>query len=61
MAGKPSESPPPDNLQEVAAQGSAQFDQPDQMTGPLAIERLRKSDGRELILYTLPPHGERPA
>jgi hypothetical protein len=54
MVGKPSESSPPDHLHEAAAQGSAQFDQSEQMTGPLAVERLRKDDGRALILYSLP-------
>jgi hypothetical protein len=54
MAGKPSEPSPPDNLQEAAAQESAQVDQSDEMTGPLAVERLRKDDGRALILYSLP-------
>jgi hypothetical protein len=58
MVGKPSEPSPPDSLQQAAAQESGQFDQSDQVTGPLAVERLRKSDGRALILYTLHPHVE---
>ena len=58
MAGKPSEPSPSEHLQQAAAQESGQFDQADEMTGPLAVERLRKSDGRALILYTLPPHAE---
>jgi hypothetical protein len=61
MVGKPSEPSPPDHLQKAADQEPGQFDQSDEMTGPLAVERLRKSDGRALILYTLPPHAEHPS
>jgi hypothetical protein len=61
MVGKPSEPSPPGDLQQAAAQEPGQFDQSDQITGPLAVERLRKSDGRALILYTLHPHPELPS
>jgi hypothetical protein len=61
MVGKPREPSPPDRPHGTPAQGPGKFDQADELTGPLAVERLRKSDGRALILYTLHSHPEHPS
>ena len=53
MAGEPAEPPPPGQ----PSQSDPQIDAPER-TGPVAIARHVKDDGRALILYT---RDERPA
>jgi hypothetical protein len=46
MAGKPSDEAPPEESPPPARDGP-------EREGPLDVERLAKSDGRTLILYTV--------
>jgi hypothetical protein len=65
MAGKPPESSPPTHSQTAAggrsderaaqtAESTQPIDEPTlpaERTGPVSVSRLRKADGRALILY----------
>lgn len=53
MAGKPAEPAPPGRSPSSAAAASEPRAHPSERIGPLDVERLRKDDGRALILYTL--------
>jgi hypothetical protein len=58
MPGKPAE-PPPTGALDAGKDANPSVEEPSgESIGPLAIERLRKDDGRALILYSLIPPDE---
>jgi hypothetical protein len=52
MAGKPTEPPPFGSARHDGPEDSGEQPPPRELLGPVAIERLRKDDGRALILYS---------
>jgi hypothetical protein len=52
MFGKPDASVPAGRPDRLRHEHSARQESAAERTGPVAIERLRKDDGRSLILYS---------
>jgi hypothetical protein len=55
MAGKRADSRADECSQTGVPEQRGEQDGPTERAGPLQLERLRKADGRALILYSVPP------
>jgi hypothetical protein len=55
MAGKRAEPRGDERLQTSVSEQGGEHGGETERTGPLQLERLRKADGRALILYSLAP------
>lgn len=58
MAGKRGEPRADEHLQTDGSEQRGEHGGEAERTGPLRLERLRKADGRALILYSLPSERE---
>jgi hypothetical protein len=57
MVGKPAEPPPSGQSEHSGSEQLGEHELARERLGPVAIERLRKDDGRALILYSsIEPH-----